>query len=201
MVRPRAADAATTTDRLLAAAEVEFARRGFAAARLADVAAAAGIRRPSLLYHFPSKQALYEAVVSRVFERLGEALAAAMTAEGEFQDRFEGVVEAFTGFVRANPPFATLILRELLDDQGQGRDLLRARLVPLLDWVESFVAEEGQGCLPPGIPVRSLVLQIASGVLLNAAAGSLRAPLWREEDDPVALLRVTLFRSTLAETS
>ena len=63
-----------TTERLLISAERHFAKLGFDGARLSDIAAEAGISRPSLLYHFESKEALYAAVVRTALLRLGEAL-------------------------------------------------------------------------------------------------------------------------------
>ncbi len=187
------ADPVATPQRLLAAAEVEFARHGFDGARLEDVAERAGIRRASLLYHFESKAALYQAVVERVFAELESVVTAAMAAPGGFPQRFESVVRSFADFLEATPRFATLVLRELLDDRGPGRELLRRGLVPLLGRVESFVRDQGGGLLDPRLPVRAAVLQIASGILLHAAAGSLRDPLWRDPHDPIELVRALLF--------
>ena len=56
MPRPKHnANAIPTEERILAAAEQIFGEQGFERSRLEDIAAVAGIRRPSLLYHFKSK--------------------------------------------------------------------------------------------------------------------------------------------------
>lgn len=52
-------------DRILAVATVYFGRRGYRGSRLVDIAAAAGVTDAGLLHHFPSKRALFEAVVDR----------------------------------------------------------------------------------------------------------------------------------------
>jgi len=191
MGRPAVADAppVATTERIAAAAELEFARCGFDRARLEDVARRAGIRRPSLLYHYPTKQVLYEAVVRRVFADLESILEAALATPATFGERLDALVRAFSGYLDANPRFAALVLRELMDGRGQGRELLRSRLVPTLDTVVAAVRAAAGPHLPPGFPVRDALLQLASGILLHAAAGSLRDPLWRGEHDPVALGR------------
>ena len=203
MGRPLASAAATATpERLLDAAEQHFARAGLGATRLEDIAAAAGIRRPSLLYHYPSKDELYAAVVRRSFARLGAALMAAMARQVSFPERLDGVVDTYAQFLADNPAPAFIVVRELLDGDGPGHDILLASVVPLLDVLERFVRVEGHGVIRQGLPVRAAILQNASGIILRSAAGSLRAPLWGPGDDTVhsaharQLARLLFFPST-----
>jgi len=46
-------------------AAVHFGRRGYEGARLVDIAADAGVTDAGLLHHFPTKKALFQAVVER----------------------------------------------------------------------------------------------------------------------------------------
>jgi AcrR family transcriptional regulator len=57
---------------ILTAAAAAFARGGFAATSMEDVANEAGITRLIVYRHFDSKEALYRAVLTRVTERLAE---------------------------------------------------------------------------------------------------------------------------------
>lgn len=57
---------------ILKAAAVAFAHNGFAGTGMDDVAAQAGITKLIVYRHFPSKEALYEAVLERVSTRLAE---------------------------------------------------------------------------------------------------------------------------------
>jgi AcrR family transcriptional regulator len=58
---------------ILAAALAVFARRGFAAARLEEVAAAAGIGKGTIYLYFPNKEELFRAVVrERLLPNLDE---------------------------------------------------------------------------------------------------------------------------------
>jgi AcrR family transcriptional regulator len=63
-------------EQLLAAAARAFARAGFAATSLDDVAREAGVSRVILYRHFESKADLYRAVLERVQRRLVEATGA-----------------------------------------------------------------------------------------------------------------------------
>lgn len=198
--RPLASAAATATpERLLDAAEQQFARAGLGATRLEDIAAAAGIRRPSLLYHYPSKDELYAAVVRRSFARLGAALMAAMARQVSFSERLDGVVDTYAQFLADNPAPAFIVVRELLDGDGPGHAILLAAVVPLLDVLERFVRVEGHGLIRPGLPVRAAILQVASATMLRSAAGALRVPLWGPDDHTDharQLARLLFFPST-----
>lgn len=188
-----------TPERLLDAAEQGFARQGYGAARLEDIAATAGIRRPSLLYHYPSKESLYAAVVRRTFARLGAALMEAMARQLEFGARLDGVVDTYAGFLADNPWHAQILVREVIDADGPGRDILLGEVAPLLDVLERFVRVEGHGLIRPELPVRAAILQIASGIVLRSAAGALQGPLWGPVDHARALARLLFFCPSRSE--
>jgi AcrR family transcriptional regulator len=194
MGRPLASAAATATpERLLDAAEQAFAQ-GYEAARLEDIAAAAGIRRPSLLYHFPSKDSLYAAVVRRTFARLGAALMSVMSRRLDFAARVDSMVDTYASFLADNPAHAQILVRELLDARGPGRDILLGEVVPLLDLVERFLLLEGRDLLRPELPVRAAILQVAGAIVLRSASGALQQPLWGPIDQSRALARLLLFK-------
>lgn len=196
MGRPAAKTVLTATpERLMDAAEGVFAQHGLRGARLEDIAAAAGIRRSSLLYHYPSKELLYGAVVRRTFERLGAALTQAMLQPDGFSARFDAVVAAYSDFLTHHPELARLLVWELLDGQGPGRELLLEQVVPLLDLVERFVRIEGRREIREGLPVRAAILQIASDALLRAAAREFKTALWGDQDHAQALARALFFPS------
>jgi len=173
-----------TAAALLRAAAVEFARRGFDGARLEDVARGAGIRRPSLLHHFPSKEALYAAMVRRAFEELGAGLTRAFEAPGDFAALVTQAAETYEGFLEEHPDLARVVLRELLDDRGPGRDLLLAEVVPMLDAVEAELRRLGRGRRRSGVPLRAALMQIVSAGLVRVGAGELGAALFGEEAAP-----------------
>ncbi|MDO9710219.1 TetR/AcrR family transcriptional regulator [Paracraurococcus lichenis] len=74
---------ARTRAAILAAALDEFLDGGFAATRMADVAARAGLAKGTLYLHFADKEALFEGVLRGLVEAPLAGLAAAAPAEGE----------------------------------------------------------------------------------------------------------------------
>ena len=64
----------TTSDELRTIALEQFASVGFAGASLAHIADVAGYSKSSVLYHFASKEALLEAVLTPAIDRLEEIL-------------------------------------------------------------------------------------------------------------------------------
>lgn len=187
MGRPRHDEhAVATSTRILEAAVAAFARAGFAGATLADIAAAAGITRPSLLYHFDTKERLYAAALGQVFADIGTLIAAATAAAANDDDdgdddvatgpaRLLGLVESFAGFALARPATARLLLRAIVaDDDPATRALLVAHAVPAIDRVEAFAA--GAGAAPRELR-RTLVMVIVD-VLSRAAAADVAPALW-----------------------
>jgi AcrR family transcriptional regulator len=190
MGRPRStAEDLATTERLLQAAEEEFGRAGFEGARLEDIARAAGITRPSLLYHFETKEELYAAVIHRAFAVLRDVLASAIGGSGSFEERLDRAVEKPLAFINERSALARLLLWELIEGQGPGHELLVAEIPPLLDFVERFVRKEGRGRVRAHLPVRAAILQLSAAAVVRTAAGARGEPIFGSVDHTLELAR------------
>ncbi len=196
MARPKTdTTVAATPLRILMAAQTVFAANGYAPATLADIARSVGIRRPSLLYHFPTKEDLYSKVVAQVFGQMGQALQLAQEQPGDFEERLLALARTFATFVQAHPACASIMVRELVAPDGPGHAILRNQVVPLFDGVVAWIETEGRGQLRPAVDVRSAALHIVSDALLRNATGPLRSDLWGDigPERSVAVARTTLF--------
>ena len=87
---------ASTKERILAAAEVLFAQRGFDGASLRQLTAAAEVNLAAVNYHFGSKDKLVEEVFRRRLDTLnGHRLAALSKVAGKPGTTLEDVLDAF----------------------------------------------------------------------------------------------------------
>jgi AcrR family transcriptional regulator len=109
---------------LLAVARERFAAQGFHATSMDDIAEAAGVTKPVLYRHFPSKHALYSELLTDVARRLLTTLEAATRGAGTGRARVEEGFRAYFRFAaddrssfllllgadnRAEPEFARIV--------------------------------------------------------------------------------------------
>lgn len=79
-----------------------FAVRGFHATSMDDVAEAAGVTKPVLYQHFPSKRALYRELLEDVDRRLLDAVRAATVNAESGRERVQEGFAAYFHFVTGN---------------------------------------------------------------------------------------------------
>ena len=84
---------------LLDAASEIFVERGYHSAGMDEIAIHAGVSKPVLYQHFPSKLDLYTAVVDSHAEKLVTAINGALRASTDNRQRVRAAVEAFFDFV------------------------------------------------------------------------------------------------------
>ncbi|MEC7750005.1 MAG: TetR/AcrR family transcriptional regulator [Myxococcota bacterium] len=194
MARPRLDSIKIPTrQRILKAAEHHFAVAGFAEASLADIAGDAGIRRASLLYHFESKQSLYQSVLETLFKALAESLSQHFLPTASFEERMLGLTKAYLDFLSERPAFAALVVRDIIDDRGEIRNQIGDYFEPVINTIESWVEREGKGKVAPGLDVRAALLLIGSDALLRRASGPLGDRLWGPTERSLEFSRQLFF--------
>lgn len=116
---------------ILAEAERQFARFGFEGVSLDNIAAALDLSRQNLLYHWPSKEELYLAVLDSV---MGEWMAS-MTAIAEATEprtAIQTYVSVKLRFSRERPSGNAVFTREIMAGAPRYQDVLKAQVMPLL---------------------------------------------------------------------
>lgn len=134
--------ARTTRELILDEAVACFAANGYAGTSLNDIAAGVGIRRPSLLHHFASKETLYGEVFERLlsdwFRRLDHAVASAETGWA----KVELVLHAGFAYFADNPDYVRLVRRAAIDGGGHLTIDLAAVMRPMFDEAVAYFGRE-----------------------------------------------------------
>ena len=117
---------------ILEAALQVFAARGFGGATVDQIAAEAGLSKPNLLYYFPSKEAIYAALVERQLDTWLDPLRA-LDAGGEPVEEILDYVRRKLEMARDYPRESRLFANEILQGAPQLGDTLAGPLKALVD--------------------------------------------------------------------
>ncbi len=190
----------STADRVLDAAVESFGTRGYDATSLDALAAELGIRKQTILYWFPSKEALLEAVIDQSAAELSAAFNDALAKAGPGWDRVEAVVRAVFRMALRRPALLGL-LREVSRLGSPWSVRLTDALDPLVQRAREFLeAEMTAGAMRTTDPrllllsAYSTVIGVATEVEVQRALGvdpSLRSMVIRRRE-LLAFLRSAL---------
>jgi AcrR family transcriptional regulator len=146
-----------------------FAAQGVGATSLGAIAEAVGIRKASLLYHFPSKHALHQSVLDRLLSHWNETLPRLLEAAAG-EDRFDALLDETVRFFVADPDRARLLLRETLDRPVAMRERLREAVRPWMDVIAAYIAKgQAHGELRPDADPQAYLLQVIHLVICGVA--------------------------------
>jgi AcrR family transcriptional regulator len=120
-----------TREVILDTAERLFALRGFDGVALRDLAREMNLTAPSLYNHFPSKQALYEAVLERGLKPIVDVVVASWPPASSTTPDIQTTVAQLVDHLAEHPHLAPLLQRAILEQDGSFGDLLARWLAPL----------------------------------------------------------------------
>jgi TetR/AcrR family transcriptional regulator len=162
--------------RILRAAAREIAARGFDGMTLQAVADAVGIRKPSVLHHFPSKEALRQAVLTDFWRHWSEGVPRLLRSATDHSNRFEKTIGELIHFFHENPDRSRVLIRETLDRPREFRALFREYVQPWLVMIGNNIRDGQQrGMYHASLDPEQHLLQILELVLISTAWGDISA--------------------------
>lgn len=191
---------ATTSARVVDAALVAFATRGYEATSLDALAGELGIRKQTILYYHPSKEALLEAAIDAAAAELIGSLGGALADAGPGFGRVEAVVRSVFRLAVRRPELLGL-LREVTRLGPPYATRLREGLEPFIERATAFLdSEMAQGAVRRQdsrmllLTAYSAVIGVATEVEVLRALGLETTPrsLVRRRAELIAYLRSAL---------
>ena len=195
-----------SADQIRTIAARRFAERGFAGTSLQTIADEVGISKPSLLYHYPSKEALRRAVLDELFEHWRQTLPRLLEHVTSGEARFDALTDELIRFFRSDPNRARLIVREFMDRPEEIRREISGNLNMWIGLVAEYIRKgKKSGELHADVDPESYVLHVIVLVVTTIAAlpiivGALSDAGRQAQDqhvrEMVRLVRTGLFRTT-----
>lgn len=179
----------------------QFGRDGYKGASLDHIAQAVGVRKQTLLYYFPTKDALLEACLSAAGERLAHDITAALAGKETYWDKAEAVLHGVFTLAGEWPEFPMFIREagrlgpDAFDRFAAVIEPLRERAVGFLqDGMDSGVIRKQDPALLLFTLYTAVVGALTEASVLHAVVGDDqgRASLKKREIETLAFVRAAL---------
>ncbi|MBS1611024.1 MAG: TetR/AcrR family transcriptional regulator [Bacteroidetes bacterium] len=104
---------ATTEEKILAAAQKIFVKKGMAGARMQEIADEAGINKAMLHYYFRNKEMLFEMIFRQSAQKLFPRLNIIFESDAPLFEKIEKFVSEYIDVIRENPYLPMFVLGEM----------------------------------------------------------------------------------------
>jgi AcrR family transcriptional regulator len=199
------ADTPDVRTQVLQTATRLFATRGFDGTPLQAIADEVGIAKPSLLYHFPSKDELRRAVLDQVMSHWNEVLPSILQAATTGEHRFESLIGQLVGFFTEDADRARLLVREMLDRPDDMKELFVQYLGPWMKILSDYIRRgQAKTTIHADLDPEAHILQIIQLVVGTVALGDVveslldtfpeeRSAHRRQLDEIIRIARSSMF--------
>ncbi|MGH2725196.1 MAG: TetR/AcrR family transcriptional regulator [Actinomycetota bacterium] len=134
-------------EQLLQVARRVFSERGYHTVTMEDVASEAGVTKPILYDHFPSKRDLYRGLLESDLAALKERIETALESSPGNRERIRASFQAYFDFVDEEGEGFTLLMQEAVGAEEEFRGLIGRFREDVLAAVTEVIVRESHGNL------------------------------------------------------
>ncbi len=161
-----------TEQKILEAAREVFIQKGFAGARMQEIADKAQINKAMLHYYFKTKRTLFSAIVTDNINLLAPKLSAAFLGGASVYEKLCKLVDIYIDTILKHPDIPMFLLHEM--SQGHKDSVTKMKQIiddnhSLIGLLEQIKREQAQHILKP-IPPNHLVLSVMSLIVFPFVA-------------------------------
>ncbi|MDD5152112.1 MAG: TetR/AcrR family transcriptional regulator [Flavobacterium sp.] len=138
----------TTEEKIFNAARIVFQKKGFAGARMQEIADEAGINKAMLHYCFKSKELLFKAIFMNAFGQLAPQINAIFYSPDTVFDKIKKFTHSYISFVILNPYLPQFVIQEMNNNP---------------EFVMAFLNYENRP--NPAILIAQIEKEIANGII------------------------------------
>jgi len=166
-------------DRIIAEATRLFGQKGYGSTSVRELVEAAGVTKPTLYYHFGSKEGLFVATAQAHLDALDAMARGALEQGATLAEKLEALFEATVQTASQRPDVLRFLMTTLHQvDHGQPEiDMMSMDATMVRYLAEHFMAAAERGEVAPDIDVPIAVISFL-GILRGWALGAFHgAPL------------------------
>jgi len=161
----------TTRQRIFNAARKTFADKGFAGARMDEIARMARVNKATIYYHIGDKRTLYEGILKEIFSGVADDLTRNDDAERSAEERLRQFVRTLAHLIDQNTDLAAIMLREQASGAKNFPDVVARDLVRIIGLITE-VLDQGvkAGVFKQTTPVLVHLMAIGSMVFMKMSS-------------------------------
>jgi AcrR family transcriptional regulator len=161
----------TTEEKIIKAAQREFAQHGYEGARVDRIAQKARVNKAMIYYHFKSKENLYETLLSKVYTTIVPLISNTIPDNIGPKEKLEVIISTFIDFIKElDEDFIRMMLRELSSGGKYFKKLMLPKvIVPMIGIIQELF-DDGvrQGVFKIVVPHFSFIQTLGAVIFTNA---------------------------------
>lgn len=171
-----------TEEKIFKAAQLVFQEKGFAGARMQEIADEAGINKSMLHYYYRSKEKLFLQVFRQSVQKIFPKLLSILESSDPLDRKVERIIDFYFSTFAENPALPAFVTHEMNQHPERFREFIRSMGVHLPESFKKQIEEEANaGRIRPVEPVH-FVTHIVSLCIMPFVARNMLRTLFQMDE-------------------